>query len=316
MDNVKEITKCRLCNCSNLEKFISFGDVNLANDLIKEGGISAGKFDLTVVSCKKCGLFQLGSQVSSELMFSNYSYVTSKGLEQHFKDYAFSVVDRLELKKGDTVLEIGGNSGMLSKEFQLLGMNVINVEPAKNIAEISRANGVTTYNDFFTREFVEEFLKTNNRVQVVVANNVLAHLEDYHTVYDGIQNILEHNGTLIMENAYWLDTLRNNDFGQIYSEHSLYLSITPLFDYFLSRAMTPYYLQKVDTQCGSFRMYINNGDIEVLDKSITLSLLEEYRYIYRNGILLEEFKRGIEDIKNKVKIPSSESGKNDTTISV
>lgn len=297
-----EVKECRLCNCSKFHEFVSFGQVPLANDYKNEGEAPANESDLTVLTCDNCGLFQLKTQVDAAYMFSDYSYATSKGLEQHFKEYALSVIERLELDKKDLIVEIGGNSGVLAIEFKKLGYeNYVNVEPAANIAKLSEEQGINTLVNFFSDKFATSFVNSfGMRARVVIANNVLAHLENYQDVFNGIQNILEPGGYLIFENAYWLNTLSNNDFGQIYSEHSCYHLIAPLFDYFQSRKMTMFYVDKVPTQNGSFRAYVKNEQLEMVDPSVLNSIMEEYRNIFRGEELLKSFVENIASIKQKV----------------
>ena len=280
MNKIRAIDACRLCGSETLIPFIDFGDVPLANNYLAPGEVSEGRFPLEIVRCGGCRGHQLKHDVNPEILFKNYLYITSKGLETHFKNYASSVTTLLGLGEYDHVLEVGGNTGLLCQEFKKLGMEVTNVEPAENIAKISVDNGIKTYNNFFGSEFAESYLQTNKPVDLVVSNNVMAHSPTVSDMVDGIKAILKPGGVFVMENAYFFDTLRNNDFGQFYHEHYHYHCITSLYIFFKKRGMTLYDVAFNDAQCGSFRIFVRNAANVVPAQSVSLAMWRELDYFH------------------------------------
>jgi hypothetical protein len=254
---IKEYNHCRLCGSTDIKTILDFGETALANSYVNKEDLGKEEFKapLKVFLCRSCGLSQLSCDVNPDILFKNYLYESSKGLEKHFKDYASHTTRLLKLKEQDTVIGIGGNTGLLESEYNKLGLNAINVEPAKNIAEKSKENGVETVCKFFNEETAEEILRKYGHAQVIQGNNVLAHVP-LEEIVKGMKILLDLSGFIIQENAYWLDTVRNKDIFQIYSEHLLYISIKPLQKFYEKHGFRIFHVEYNNVQNGSFRAYI------------------------------------------------------------
>lgn len=267
------ISKCGLCGSENLDKHLDLGLSPLANSLKAASEETENIAPLRVAKCENCDCFQLLDIVNPEIMFSNYLYKSPDGLKTHFENYASHTFSLLNLKKGDLMLGIGGNIGLLETEYQKLGLSVANIEPAQNIAFESRKNGVFTINAFFEKD-VRKYFK--NRAKLISANNVLAH-SDLNPIIDGIKELLDKSGYLVMENSYWLDVVKQNDAFQVYSEHYKYLSIKPLQKFFDSHGFDLFRVEYNKIQCGSFRAYIKwkENDSFCIDDSVEEAIKNE-----------------------------------------
>lgn len=268
MNNVTEVKECRLCG-HKVESVIDFGLVPLANDFVEDAEDSKGSFPLNVIRCSHCMSVQLKHEVDPSVLFSEYSYTSPQALKTHFSEFVDTVTKSLELPVDAKVFEIGGNIGLLGAEFKERGYNnLYNVDPAENLATQSTAAGMKTYTEFFSKEFAEKFVAENGQVDLVVGLNVFAHIPNLTDIFDGIRILLKDTGSVVFENAYLLDTLKNADLGQFYLEHTYYHSILPL-DLFLSKR--DLYINDVtfnQVQCGSFRVFASpskKSSIKVLD---------------------------------------------------
>lgn len=281
MNDVTLIDKCRLCECSELNQFIHFNNVPLAN-CYSEDGKKVPRYDLTVVRCKNCGSYQLKQDIDPSILFSKYSYSTPPSLSGHFEEFAGSIIRDLNLSDKSIIVDIGGNNGLLLSYFKQLTDNVVNIEPAENIAKESRKRGINTINKFFNTDFLDfsEYFKNENYADVIISSNVFAHSPDILDMMRRVKTLLKKGGVFIQENAYWIDTLRNNDYFQIYFEHFFYHTISSLSKIYRSLGMTLYKVTFNKTsQMGSFRAYVKNYPNYPVEESTANIIKEEERYL-------------------------------------
>ena len=211
--------KCGICNGTNLTEILDLGEQPPANSLIEDLSVISQevKFPLRLGFCKNCCFVQLLDIVNKEFLFKHYLYMTSasKPIVEHFKKYADEVYNNyLTSKNESTVLEIGSNDGSMLLEFKKLGAKVLGIEPAENIAKIANESGILTKNNFFSSTVAKEISKTEN-ISVIVANNVVGHVEDLHDFMDGIKILIKDNGIFIFEVPYLNDLIQKiylNDF--------------------------------------------------------------------------------------------------------
>ncbi len=291
------ISFCRLCGSKNLEPLFDFGNVSLANDLVKVGeNRKSLESPLVVVRCEDCFAVQLKHTVDPIVLFKNYSYLTPPNFDSHFKEYAKTVSSHLKLKKGEPVIEIGGNTGLLCSHFKKLGYDPINVEPCLQIANIAREKGIKIYHGFFDKQTARRLKGAHTGiVKLIVATNVLAHV-DLDVVMEGVKEILHDDGILVMENAYLPKSIEHKDMFQVYAEHLHYHLLTPLKTYFLKYNLNLYHVEFNDVQLGSFRAYIGKRKD---DQTIIKALEQEKKYT--NNTVYKEFWRDMNIWRNKIK---------------
>src|SRR5262249_5472776 len=221
-------TACRVCGKESLREFLSLGNSPLANRLQTKEELTQTPetYPLAVAYCPICHNCQLSCTVEPDRMFKNYAYVTSttQTFRTHFEQMSKQIVDRFAPPQRSLVVDIGSNDGLLLSKFQGLGMNVLGGEPAENIVEIARNNGVDTIADYFSPGAVDAILKLKGKAVVVTANNVFAHTAGIDSFVENAKRLLADDGVLVLEVQYLLDTLRNLTFDNIYHEHVSYFS--------------------------------------------------------------------------------------------
>lgn len=266
------LKNCRLCGSKKLKTVIDLGISPPPNTLLKKSQFKKEQFfPLKVNFCLNCGQVQLSHVVSPNLMFQNYPYVssTSQVMIDHFNDYAASVTKKLKLKKGNLVVEMGSNDGILLKFFKSHGLKVLGVDPAKNIAAIANKNGVPTLPNFFTTQIATKIVKKYGQAKLIAANNVFAHIHDLNEVIKGVDILLDENGVFVIEFPYINNLIEDNVFDSIYHEHLSYLAVGPLKKFSEKYQMQIFDVVSNSVQGGSIRIFIEkaNGPFKV-SKSI------------------------------------------------
>lgn len=302
MENCKEISHCRLCGSDQLFEAINLGETPPANALVSKENLEKPEqlFPLVAVGCRECGCIQLKHSVSAPLLFSNYLYTssTSASFRKHFEDYAKTIVGHEGLKKGDLVIDIGSNDNILLKPFRELGMNVIGVEPATNIVNQIKDDGIQVFNNFFTPELAFHIRENFGYAKVITANNVFAHIDNLDAIVNGIKILLDPDGVFVFENAYLLDTINNLYFDQLYHEHIFYHSIKPLRAFFRKHGLEIFEVQRNTIQGGTIRVFVRRAYGQYLNWSTVENLLEQEE---EAGLYKEETYRAFQLNINKLK---------------
>ena len=225
-------THCRVCKNALPEPFFDLGMMPLANAFLssKTECQNEKSFPLAVSACELCGLAQLNYVVPAEQLYRNYIYVssTSEAVRVHVQALANMLMERCGLGVNDLVLEVASNDGTALREFQKLGMRVLGVEPARNIAAVANENGVNTVAEFFNASTAQDLVESHGRVSAILARHVFAHVDDVHDFLNGIQEVLAKEGVFVIEVPYWGDLVDNVEFDTIYHEHLSYFSLGSL----------------------------------------------------------------------------------------
>jgi SAM-dependent methyltransferase len=265
MDMLEHRADCRVCHGKNVVKFLSLGQVPLAGDFVKEEEISkVKKYPLEVYFCRDCSLVQIMDIVPADVLFKDYRYLSSvmTTLKEHFEAHAREIVSRYNLNKNSFLVEIGPNDGVLMKPLQELGMNVVGFEPAENIAKIASSKGLKIINDYFTKNNASKLVKSHGKADVILANNVMAHIDNIDEIMEGVSELLKDDGVFILEVHYIVDLIEKVQFDTIYHEHLMYYSMKAL-----QRLMNRYGMEIVDVK----RIPIHSGSISVHAKKINKS---------------------------------------------
>ena len=305
MAKVKKINYCRLCKSKNLEKVLDFGKTPTANSFLKKSQLRDKEdfFPLAVNFCKNCGQLQLSHVVSPEIMFRHYVWVssTSPVTVKHFEEYAKSVFNNLLLKKGDLVVEMGSNDGVLLKPFKKLGMRVLGVDPARNVAKRATKEGIPTLPHFFNTKVAKQIAKKYGRGKVIAANNVFAHINDLDEIVKAVGELLDKDGAFVIEAPYNIDLVEKNLFDIVYHEHLSYLAIKPLDKFFVNHGMQIFDVVKKDVHGGSVRVYVKFKEAKYKVKGSVKKFidLEKKKKLF-NIDTYRRFARKIEE--NKIKL--------------
>jgi SAM-dependent methyltransferase len=257
-------TRCRACGGQHFDRFLELGDMPLANSFLAgpEAFSSERRYPLDVYFCRDCSLVQLLDVIDPEVLFRDYIYVTgtSDTMAAHNARYARTVVEFLGLGAGDRVVEVASNDGSLLRQFQELGVGVLGVEPAVNIAAMAESNGVPTVNTFFDAATAAELKRKHGDARVIIGNNVLAHVDHTRDFLDGCRDLLAPDGLVIVEVPYVGEMLERLEYDTIYHEHLCYFSITALLRLFEEVGLSVVRLDRVPVHGGSLRVYAGHRE--------------------------------------------------------
>lgn len=228
----RRTVKCRACDGEALECFLELGPQPLANAFPRSSDEFAReeRYPLDVARCPECSLVQLLDVIDPEVLFRDYIYVTgtSETMLAHFDAYAEAVVRDAGLGADDLVVEVASNDGSLLKSFAARGVRTLGVEPARNIAEIARGEGIETICEFFDLELARRLVAERGLAAAVVANNVLAHVDDPRGFLEGAAAWVGDTGRVVFEVPYLRELLERVEYDTIYHEHLCYFSVLAL----------------------------------------------------------------------------------------
>ena len=197
--------KCVLCGSSELKKAMDFGKTPLANSYPRKKNIKETYFNLSCILCKNCGHLQLKELINPKILFENYLYVsgTSKVLKKHFEQYSSKMIKKFKLIKNSKILDIACNDGTFLENFvKKKFINVIGVEPAKNLRKLNLEKKVDINTNFFSFKFSKKLQKKYGYFDLVTANNVFAHSPHLIDFTRGVKNILSPKGVFVFEVSY------------------------------------------------------------------------------------------------------------------
>lgn len=221
---------CRVCDSTNLEPAVDLGRQPWCNHFLRAEEVGTEPiYPLRVVYCCDCRAAQLDYTVKKEIMFGDHTYLSgvTRSLSEHFRKIAAEVDSRFAGpdRKSKSVLDIGSNDGTQLKHFQTLGYDVLGVESSKRTAQIANQAGVHTLNEFFNLELVR---RLDRKFDVINAAGVFFHLEELHSVTDGIRECLADDGVFVVQFLYMKQIVENLAFDQIYHEHLLYYNLATI----------------------------------------------------------------------------------------
>lgn len=220
------VNKCRVCDSDKLELAIDLGFQPWGNNFLKKEEVGKEPFyPLRVIFCMDCRTPQLDYTVPKEVMFAEHTYLSgiTKSLSDHFKSVAEEVDERfLKDASKKSVLDIGSNDGTQLKHFKALGYDVLGVESAEVPAKIAIEAGIPTEHAFFNLKVAKGF---GRKFDVINAAGVFFHLEELHSVADGIKEVLADEGIFVVQFLYMKRVIENLAFDQIYHEHLLYYNL-------------------------------------------------------------------------------------------
>ncbi|MDT5033566.1 MAG: hypothetical protein QOC94_3737 [Actinoplanes sp.] len=250
---------CRLCGEPLTETFVDLGMSPLCESYLPAAKLDGPEtfYPLHVRTCSACLLVQLPAYVSGEEIFSDYAYFSSysDSWVAHAKRYADEMTDRLGLGPGSLVAEVASNDGYLLRHFVAAGIPVVGVEPAANIAEVARAKGIRTQVDFLGAKTGAAVAAEYGRADLVVGNNVYAHVPDIVDFTAGLAALVKPAGLVTLEFPHLLRLIERNQYDTIYHEHYQYLSLRTAIRALASGGLTVIDVDELSTHGGSLRVY-------------------------------------------------------------
>ncbi len=296
---------CRLCNSKNLELVVHLAPTPIADDYVTDERVSdiQEAYPLDLFFCHACGHVQLLDVLDPEILFRNYTYVTSVslGLVEHFRMYADNALTRFRPQSGALAVEIGSNDGSLLRFFREGGMRVLGIDPAREIAIKATESGIETLPVFFTSGVGQNIRQERGPAAIVAANNVFAHSDNLADMADGIREMLAPDGVFVFEVSYLVDIVQKFLFDTVYHEHLCYHSVKALDTFFRSHGMEFVDIERIPTKGGSLRGFVQlaGGPWPVSPSVRELIELEE-RLGFDKAELFKVFASELEDIKKQL----------------
>jgi SAM-dependent methyltransferase len=261
VSSVNSITRadCRLCHATTLEPVVRLTPTPPANALVppEHADLPTPTFPLDVYLCRSCGHAQLLDVVPASDLFGDYRYLTgaSPSLVRYAEEYADAVLSVTGAGPGASVLEIGSNDGTQLAAFARRGLRVVGVDPAPRPVAAANERGVPSVLGFFGAG-LRDRLEPSVPFDLVVANNVMAHIDDLDAVTGLVAELLSPDGTFVVEVGYLADVLAGTLFDVIYHEHLAYHSVGPFTEFFRRHGLTVTRVQRSRMQGGSIRLYV------------------------------------------------------------
>jgi len=254
---------CRSCAAPLGTVFVDLGSSPLANSFLSPADLQRAEpfLPLTVYLCERCWLCQLPECARPDEIFSEYAYFSSYSTSwlEHARAYVAAMIDRFGFGAAHQVVEIASNDGYLLRYFQERGVPVLGVEPAANVAEAARALGIPTEVRFFGREAASDLLARGLAADLLLGNNVLAHVPDLNDFVAGLALLLKPSGVLTMEFPHLVRLVESNQFDTIYHEHYSYLSLVAVERVFRRHGLVLFDVEELPTHGGSLRIYARHA---------------------------------------------------------
>jgi hypothetical protein len=255
---------CRLCSAPLTHTFVDLGTSPLANSYLDPAQLAEGEmfYPLHVRVCEKCLLVQLPEFASPGEIFGDYAYFSSysDSWVEHARRYVELVADRFGLDETSHVVEVASNDGYLLQFFQARGVPALGVEPAGNVAAAAEQRGIRTIVDFFGERLAERLLAEGSAADLIVGNNVLAHVPDVHDFVAGLRVLLKLDGVVTMEFPHILRLIEERQFDTIYHEHFSYFSLGSAERLFARHGLVIFDVEELTTHGGSLRIYAAHAD--------------------------------------------------------
>jgi SAM-dependent methyltransferase len=311
---MKKTLACRFCGSPLEHTFVDLGVSPLANSYLTEEQLNQMEpfFPLKAFVCGSCFLVQVPAYESPERIFGEYAYFSSysESWLDHARNYTDMMLERYPVGIGSLVIEIASNDGYLLRYFRERGINVQGIEPAKNVAVAAQKAGIPTLVEFFGTELAKRLVREGKKAELLIGNNVLAHVPDLNDFVAGMKTVLAPSGIITMEFPHVMRLIDENQFDTIYHEHFSYFSLNTVEKVFSSHGLVLFDVEELPTHGGSLRIYSRNAEdaSKPVNARVTDLMAREQAYglkdldFYRSyGSRVKEKKQGILEFMIRLK---------------
>lgn len=301
----KRQSSCRICGSGRLRPYLNLGSTPLANSYLREEDLTVEEFreELALQVCLDCGLSQLTTVVNPDLMFKQYLYVssTTETFRNHCADLARISAAVAGCRPGDWALDIASNDGCLLSKFRDLGLRVVGVDPAENLAAEANKAGIPTLCTYWSSEVAKLVAVQYGQPRVITATNVFAHVDDVHGFIGAVERCLAPKGLFVIECPYVVDFIEKNEFDTAYHEHLSYLGVLPLRALMEKHGLRIFRVDYFEAiHGGTIRVFVaREGDYQP-DPSVERYLRREEEFGIRNVRRYEAF--GARILANKQRL--------------
>ncbi|MEU0496657.1 class I SAM-dependent methyltransferase [Mycobacterium sp. NPDC006124] len=258
-DTRRANSDCRFCGHPLTQSFCDLGMSPLANSYLAADRLNDPEvfYPLHAYVCSECLLVQLAEFTSADSIFSDYAYFSSYSQSwlEHARKFVHSAINRFGLDGSSKVVEVASNDGYLLKNFVDAGIPCLGIEPAKNVALVAMEGGIDTRVGFFGEALADELVDDGVLADLLIGNNVLAHVPDLNDFVAGLARLLAPGGVISMEFPHLLELIEKNQFDTIYHEHFSYFSLLTVSRVFASHGLRLFDVDRLPTHGGSLRIH-------------------------------------------------------------
>ena len=299
----QQISGCRSCGNKNLKSIISFGKTPIADALLTKEQLNKPELliPLSLVFCQNCSLVQIVETVDPKILFCrDYPYFssTSDTYLLHAKKNAEELIKSRKLTSKSLVIEPACNDGYMLKNFLEQGIPVLGIDPAEAPLKTAKKAGIQTLCTFFGKELARKLSQDGLQADVLIANNVLAHVADTNGFIEGIRVILKDSGVAVIEVPYIVDLIDNCEFDTIYHQHLCYFSLTALDNLFRSHSLYINDVRHVPVHGGSLRIYVERT--ENVNESVKTILKKEFLRGINQFSFYKYFARKVNELRDSL----------------
>ena len=295
---------CRFCKHTLSHEFVDLFNSPPSNSFLSKEELSGSEtyFPLKLNVCENCFLVQVDEyKKAGDIFNSDYIYFSSysKSWLTHASAYVDKMMNTFRLNSDSLVVEIASNDGYLLQYFKIKGVQVLGIEPTHNTAAVARKKGIESITEFFGERFASKLSRENRKADLLLGNNVLAHVPDINDFVKGLKIALKPDGIITMEFPHLMQLIENNQFDTIYHEHFSYLSFSTVSLIFEAQELRMFDVEEISTHGGSLRIYAKHAEDNTRHISSRVrDLLEKEE---KMGLKNLEYYKGFSNRVNKVK---------------
>jgi len=299
-----ETARCRSCMEKGLRPVLDLGEMPLSAGFVNSNDLARNdqKYPLEVAFCSRCSLVQILETVPPEILFGrDYPYYSSfsETLLEHSRKNVLNLIDKRKLTSRSFVVELASNDGYLLKNFVEKKIPVLGIDPASGPAEAAEKIGVPTLCAFFDKSLASKLQREGRQADVIIANNVLAHVADTNGFVEGIHCLLKDDGVAVIEVPYVRDLIDHCEFDTIYHEHLCYFSVTSLNHLFHRNRLYLNDIERLAIHGGSLRLYVEKEDRP--SEAVRTMLAEEAKVGLDQYPYYETFNRKVQAIRESMR---------------
>jgi SAM-dependent methyltransferase len=297
--------KCRYCNTELKDVFVDLSTAPPSNSLLSKNQLNRSEkyYPLKVFVCKDCRLVQANTILRADKIFtSEYPYFSSFSSSwlKHAKEYVDMIMDRFKLRPDSRIIEVGSNDGYLLQYFKEYNVKVLGFDPCSNVAAAAKKKGIDTITDFFGEKTAKEKLVDKGlKGDLILANNVMAHVPDINGFVRGLKISLKETGFSTVEFPHLISLISENQFDTIYHEHFFYFSLTTISRIFQKHDLEIFDVQELETHGGSLRIFAKNHEDHSKQISPNVKrLLNEEKEL---GVFTDEYYSNFQTVADRIK---------------
>ena len=298
---------CSFCKSKNIETLVEFGYMALAGGFLKQESFSSEKkYPMTLIYCNDCYMVQILEKIDPIEMFNDYFYFSSAigTLSKHFNQYANEISKKFKLSEKSKVLEFGCNDGVLLKPLSEVGIGtVIGVDPALNVINTIDSKNIVLFPGFFDEQMSEVVKNEHGKLDVIMANNVYAHIVDINSTTRGVKNLLSKDGVFVFEVHYLGNVISDLQYDMIYHEHIYYYSLVSAIEHFKRYDMTVFDIKEIPIHGGSLRFYVTHTDSKMASNiSLSVKKIQEKETLagYKEESTYKDFAQSIYKLRDNL----------------